>query len=155
VNNQPELPENYGKSELAADIPAASTGQIEQRNLNPGKIIYSKDLVFKGGSHGSTLSILPSKKAEKVMQHLPEVPESTSNHFENFVLACKGEERTRSPFDVSGPLSQVFVLGTLAQRLNTKLKFDRESKQITNSSLANDLLQGPPPRKGWEEFYRL
>ncbi|MCK3683488.1 Gfo/Idh/MocA family oxidoreductase [Maribellus sp. YY47] len=155
VNNLPELPENYGKSELASNIPAASTGQIEKRNLNPGKIIYSKDLIFKGGSHGSTLTILPSDKAEKVMKHLPEVPESTSNHYKNFVLACKGEEKTRSPFEISGPLSQVFVLGTLAQRLNTKLKFDRETKQITNNSLANELLQGPPPRKGWEEFYRL
>lgn len=155
VDNLPELPENYGKSELAADIPAASTGQIEKRNLNPGKIIYSKDLIFKGGSHGSTLSILPSKNAEKVMKHLPEVPKSPSNHFKNFVLACKGEEKTRSPFEISGPLSQVFVLGTLAQRLNTKLIFDRDTKQITNNAVANQLLQGPPPRKGWEEFYKL
>ena len=89
------------------------------------------------------------------MKHLPEVPESPSNHFKNFVLACKGEEETRSPFEISGPLSQVFVLGTLAQRLNTKLIFDRKTKQITNNSVANQLLQGPPPRKGWEEFYRL
>lgn len=155
VDNLPELPENYGESELASNIPAASTGQIEKRKLNPGKIIYSKDLIFKGGSHGSTLSILPSKNAEKVMKNLPEVPESTSNHFKNFLLACKGEEKTRSPFEVSGPLSQVFVLGTLAQRLNTKLTFDRDTQQITNHTVANELLQGPPPRKGWEEFYRL
>lgn len=155
VDNLPELPEGYGESELASNIPAASTGQIEKRKLNPGKIIYSKDLIFKGGSHGSTLSILPSKNAEKVMKNLPEVPESTSNHFKNFLLACKGEEKTRSPFEVSGPLSQVFVLGTLAQRLNTKLTFDRTTQQITNNAVANELLQGPPPRKGWEEFYRL
>lgn len=96
VDNLPRLPENYGQSELAGDIPAASTGQIEKRNLNPGKIIYSKDLIFKGGSHGSTLSILPSKKAEKIMKNLPEFPESPSNHLKNFVLACKGEEETRS-----------------------------------------------------------
>ncbi|RIJ47901.1 gfo/Idh/MocA family oxidoreductase [Maribellus luteus] len=155
VDNLPELPEGYGESELASNIPAASTGQIEKRKLNPGKIIYSKDLIFKGGSHGSTLSILPSKNAEKVMKNLPEVPESTSNHFKNFLLACKGEEKTRSPFEVSGPLSQVFVLGTLAQRLNTKLTFDRDTQQITNHTVANELLQGPPPRKGWEEFYQL
>ena len=68
--------------------------------------------------------------------------------------ASKGEEKTRSPFEVSAPLSQVFVLGTLAQRLNTKLKFDRKTKQITNNKLANDLLT-VPPRKGWEEFYKL
>jgi predicted dehydrogenase len=155
LDNLPELPENYGQSELADDIPAASTGEIEKRKLNPGKIIYSKDLTFKGGSHGSTLSILPSGKEEKVMENLPEVPESPSNHFENFVLACKGKEKTRSPFEISAPLSQVFVLGTIAQRLNIKIEFDRKTKQITNNALANHLLVGAPPRKGWEEFYRL
>ncbi|WP_372653551.1 Gfo/Idh/MocA family protein, partial [Draconibacterium sp.] len=147
INNQPELPENYGTSELADNIPAASTGQIEKRKLNPGKIIYGKELTFKGGSHGSTLSILPSEKAEQVMTHLPKVPESPSNHFENFVLACRGEEKTRSPFEISAPLSQVFVLGTIAQHLNTKIEFDRTTKQIKNNTLANDLLVGPPPRK--------
>ncbi|MBW6492869.1 MAG: Gfo/Idh/MocA family oxidoreductase [Lentimicrobium sp.] len=155
IDNLPELPENYGQSKLADDIPAASTGNIEKRKLNPGKIIYGKDLTFKGGSHGSTLSILPSKKAEQVMANLPEVPKSTSNHFKNFVLACRGEEKTRSSFEVSAPLSQVFVLGAIAQQLNIKIKFDRKTKQITNNSLANHLLEGAPPRKGWEEFYRL
>lgn len=86
---------------------------------------------------------------------LPEVPKSSSNHFANFLLACKGEEETRSPFSVGGPLSQVFTLGVLAQRLNAKLAFDRETKQITNNPLANMLLTGAPPRKGWEEFYTL
>ncbi len=155
LNNQPELPEGYGESELDANIPAASTGQIEKRNLNPGKIIYSKELTFKGGSHGSTLSIIPEEAAKDMAGKLPEVPESPSNHFENFVKASKGEEKTRSPFEISAPLSQVFVLGTLAQRLNTKIKFDRKTKQITNNKMANDLLVGTPPRKGWEEFYKL
>ena len=86
---------------------------------------------------------------------LPEVPESSSNHYANFLLACKGEEKCRSSFDIAGPLSQVFTLGVMAQRLNTKLKFDRKSKQITNSKLANQLLVGAPPRKGWEEYYKL
>ena len=155
VNNQPELPEGYGESKLDANIPSASTGQIKKRKLNPGKIIYGKDLTFKGGSHGSTLSIIPEEAANDMKGSLPEVPKSPSNHFVNFVRACKGEEKTRSPFEVAAPLSQVFVLGTLAQRLNTTLKFDRKTKQITNNKLANDLLVGTPPRKGWEEFYKL
>ena len=86
---------------------------------------------------------------------LPEVPESPSNHFENFLLACKGQEKCRSSFDIAGPLSQVFTLGVLAQRLNTKLEFDRETKQITNNPLANALLVGERPRKGWEQYYVL
>ncbi len=86
---------------------------------------------------------------------LPEVPESPSNHFANFLLACKGQEECRSPFAIAGPLSQVFNLGVLAQQLNTKLLFDRKKKQITNHKLANQLLTGAEPRKGWEQYYKL
>ncbi|MDX2431213.1 MAG: Gfo/Idh/MocA family oxidoreductase [Bacteroides sp.] len=155
MNNIPEVPEGYGLSELDPNIPAASNGKIQPTKLNPGKIIYGKDLTFKGGSHGSTLKIIPEEAAKEMEGKLPEVPKSPSNHFENFVLACKGEEECRSSFDISAPLSQVFVLGTMAQRLNTKLKFDRKTKRITNNKLADQLLEGPPPRKGWEEYYKL
>lgn len=155
VNNVPEVPEGYGSSELASDIPAASTGKIQPSKLNPGKIIYSKDLTFKGGSHGSTLSIIPEERAKEMASQLPEVPKSPSNHFENFLLACKGEESCRSSFDIAGPLSQVFTLGVMAQRTGEKIKFDRKRKKITNNKLANEMLVGEPPRKGWEEFYKL
>ena len=86
---------------------------------------------------------------------LPEVPKSPSNHFENFLKACKGEEKCRSSFDIAGPLSQVFTLGTMAQQLNTKIVFDRDKKVVTNNALANQMLVGTPPRKGWEEFYKM
>src|SRR3546814_10656957 len=116
--------------------------------LNPGKIIYSKELTFKGGSHGSTLSIIPEEKALDMASRLPEVPVSPSNHFANFLKACKGEEKTRSRFEISAPLSQVFSLGVMSKKLHTKLEFDRKKKTITNNKIANELLVGPQPRKG-------
>jgi len=155
VDNVPEVPEGYGDSALDPNIPPASNGKIQPSKLNPGKIIYSKELTFKGGSHGSTLSIIPADKALDMKAQLPEVPESPSNHFANFLLACKGQEKCRSSFDIAGPLSQVFNLGVLSQQLNAKLLFDRETKQITNHKLANQLLTGAEPRKGWEQYYKL
>ncbi|TCC99574.1 Gfo/Idh/MocA family oxidoreductase [Pedobacter hiemivivus] len=155
VNNLPPIPKGYGVSGLDPNIPPPSTGKIEPAKLNPGKIIYSKELTFKGGSHGSTLSIIPEEKALAMAGSLPEVPKSPSNHFKNFLQACKGEEKTRSPFSIAGPLSQVFCLGVLAQKLNTKLEFDRNKKIITNNKVANALLVGPPPRKGWEQYYKV
>ena len=86
---------------------------------------------------------------------LPEVPKSPSNHYKNFLLACKGQEQCRSPFEIAGPLSQVFTLGVMAQRLGTKLTFDRKKKRFTNNDLANQLLVDYHPRPGWEEFYKL
>jgi hypothetical protein len=155
VDNVPEVPEGYGVSELDPDIPPPGNGRIQPSKLNPGKIIFGKDLTFKGGSHNSTLSIIPEERAKEMESRLPGVPESPSNHYANFLLACKGQEKTRSPFELSGPLSQVFSLGVIAQQLNTKLVFDRKTKQITNNNAANLLLKGNPPRSGWEQYYKV
>lgn len=154
VDNLPPIPEGYGVQGLDPSIPPPSTGAI-QAKLNPGKIIYSKELTFKGGSHASTLSIIPEAKAKDMASKLPEVPKSPSNHFANFLKACKGEEKTRSPFSIAGPLSQVFCLGVLAQWTGEKIVFDRSKKIITSSKRANELLIGPPPRKGWEQYYKV
>ena len=51
--------------------------------------------------------------------------------------------------------SQMLALGCLAQRLGDTLEFDRAKKIITNNRTANQLLAGPPPRKGWEQYYTL
>lgn len=155
LDNLPEIPEGYGVSGLDPNIPPPSTGNIEPVKLNPGKIIYTRDLTFKGGSHASTLQIIPESKAQDLRHKLPDVPESPSNHFANFLKACKGEEKTRSPFQVAGPLSQVFCLGVIVQRLNSRIDFDPVKKEITNDKFANALLVGPPPAKGWEQYYKI
>ena len=101
LDNLPPLPEGFGKSDIDPNIPTVAGGRLKPQTLNPGKIIYGKDLTFKGGSHGSTLSIIPEEKAKDMESKLPEVPKSPSNHFANFLLACQGKEKTRSPFEVA------------------------------------------------------
>ena len=44
VDNQPPLPEGYGESKLADGIPASGQGEYTKLKLNPGKIIYGRDL---------------------------------------------------------------------------------------------------------------
>lgn len=154
VHNLPPLPADFGGAVVDPNIPPPTGGNVG-RTLAPGKVIYGEGLTFKGGSHGSTLQIIPKSKAEAMAARLPVVPKSPSNHWKNFLLACRGEETCRSSFAVAGPLSQVLVLGVLAQRMNVKLAFDRSTKQITNHKVANELLAGVPPRPGWEQYYRL
>ena len=117
--------------------------------------MYSKDLVFKGDTHGDMLRIIPETKMRAMVKDLPKVTGRHSSHHENFLLAVKGLEKTRSPFSVAGPLTQVFLLGVIAQRLGGKFSFDRKTKQITDNKIANQLLVGPPARKGWEQYYTL
>ncbi len=150
TDNLPPLPEGYGASELDPNIPPSGNNTVVASQLNPGKIIYSRERIFKGGSHGSTLEIISGDSSG-----LPEVPPSPSNHYANFLLAVRGEERTRSPFEIHGPLAQVFCLGVAAQRLGRKLTVDRSTGAISGDPIANALLAGAPPRGEWEEFYRL
>jgi hypothetical protein len=123
------------------------------KDLGPGKEIYAEGLTLYGATHGAPLSVIGGEKADEVT--MPKHREKTSNHYENFLLACKGQEKSRSPFSVSGPLSQTMTLGCIAQRLNTKFTFDPAAQQITDNKIADGLLVGPPPRKGWEQFYKV
>ena len=157
VKNLPPLPDQFGDAVVDPNIPPPTTGKIDTKakTMAQGKVIYGEGLTFKGGTHGASLEIIPKEKANDMASKLPVVPKSPSNHFANFLLACKGEETCRSSFAVAGPLSQVMVLGVIAQHVNAQLKFDLASKQITNHPIANALLVGPPPSKEWESFYKL
>lgn len=155
LDNIPPVPENYGSSDVDPNIPTVAGGKLQLAKLNPGKEIYTKTLTFKGGSHGSTLSVIPDQVAKDMNPKLPEYPKSPSNHYANFLLACQGKEKTRSPFSIAGPLSQVFCLGVLAQRMNRKIVFDRDTKQIVNDPVMNQMLVGEMPRKGWEQYYNI
>ncbi len=118
-----------------------------------GKVMYSDDFIFKGGTHSATLSIISKHGKDDI--DFPKIPGGNSNHMDNFLLSVLGREKCRSSFDVSGPLTQIFMLGCIAQRLGGTLAFDTKKKQITNNKRANQLLTGHQPRKGWEEFYKL
>lgn len=140
VDNPPPLPAELG----------AGTKLTAQH----GKFIYSDRLVFRGGTHGDTLRIVPEEKMRSLAPTLPRVTSVASNHYENFVLACRGIEPSRSPFEVSGPLSQVFLLGAIAARLGGKLAFDPVRKRFIDRPRANEHLHGLRPRETWAHYYK-
>ena len=169
VANLPPLPEGYntvtqtvdntipppgGVTPQPSNRPAQTQGG-QPRRPQSGKIIYSKELTFKGGTHSAPLFIIPEAKAKEMASKLPVVPASPSDHYVNFLKACLGEEKTRSPFPVFAPLAQIFSLGIIAMRRNTKLVFNRDTKEIVNDKFANSLLTDRPPRKGWESYYKI
>ena len=156
TKNKPELPKGYKAVAWGKDIPAAagSTAKDAAKSLTPGKFFYLSDgSAWYGGSHGAKIFRCGAGK------DIPKFskPKKSSNHYKNFLLAVMGKEETRSPFSVSAPLSEVFCLGCIAQRLNRNIKFDPASKQIVGDDEANALLKGSKgtPRKGWEEFYKI
>jgi len=140
VANRPPLPKEMGPD-----------AKLDRKN---GKFIYSKKLVFAGGTHSETLRIVPEEKMRELTPTLPRIKGGFSDHFQNFALACLGREETKSPFHIAGPLTQVFLLGVIAQRLGGKLEFDPVAKRFTNNDRANELLNTEPARPGWEKYYK-
>ena len=153
--NFPELPEGFDGSKVVTDAPASGGTSDFGKDLPPGKEIYGDGFVFKGGSHGSTLSAI-GRTADAVKAKLPQVPKSPSNHAKNFLLGVKGQEECRSRFAVSGPLCQFMALGVIATQVNAKIEFDLKTRRITNHAAADKMLAiGEPPRKGWEGYFKV
>ena len=157
--NYPELPVGFGASEVS-DVPTVAGQAYVPSKLNPGKEIYSDEYIFKGGSHSSQLSIVPQSLHEELDKagKLPHIPEDYHyNHYINFFNAIRGTEKAHSPFEIAGELCQVMNLGVIAQRLGegTTFHFDRGTKEITDNPFAQAMLAGIPPRKGWEDYFKL
>ncbi|QBG46716.1 Gfo/Idh/MocA family oxidoreductase [Verrucomicrobia bacterium S94] len=161
-NGMPALRVDYYDGRSEEDYPpepAAFAGRENDYTKHPGKFIFSDSLTFFGGHHGTPLQVIPYGKMRELLQAgtLPKDFGRHSDHYTNFLLACKGEEKTRSPFEIGGPLSQFLVLGSIAQRMGTEgqiLTFDRMKKCFSNNDRANALLKDIP-RKGWEQYYTL
>jgi predicted dehydrogenase len=152
LDNKPPLPEGFRYADNKGLFPAstANDGLIDPP-LKPGKEIYLADgTVWQGLSHASTL-VRVGAQDEKV----PAFENAGSDHWRNFLLAVKGEEEARSPFRVTAPLSEIFCLGVIAQRLNRGFKFDPIAKKAIGDAEVGILLKGPAPREGWEEYYRV
>ena len=128
-----------------------------ERSGTAGKVLLGGKYDFAGGTHSSTVRVIPEERREEVERELPDFS-TGSNHYQNFVLAALGEEQCRSSFDVAGSLNQVFNLGVIAQELGLEgetLAFDPQTKRFVDHEAANKLLNWPPPRKGWEQYYQL
>ncbi len=156
LGNLPKLPDGYHKTKAdGGDAPPSGGSGSEVKSLNPGKIIYRADGVcFKGSSHGSALAVIQNDKADKAGK-LPDFEKRQPDHFMDFALGVKGEKSCNSRFEVAGELSKVLCLGCIAQRLKSSFKFDRKTETIPDNAIANQLLVGPPPRKGWEAYYKV
>jgi predicted dehydrogenase len=72
------------------------------------------------------------------------------NHYLQFVEAVRGNGKTSTSFDYSGPLTESVLLGCLATRFpKTTLEWDAEQLKATNNADASALVRRTY-RKGWE-----
>ncbi len=80
----------------------------------------------------------------------PSIPRCASNHFQEWVTACKGGRTAFSNFDHGGPLTEMVLLGNLAIRagIGNKVQWDGPNMKSTNLPELNRFVQREY-RKGW------
>ncbi len=146
---RPEVPEQYHVKHKDGAVKAP---MLE----SAGTVLYREDgkLAITRGSHSGKSKIIPTEQSEANRDAL-NVRDPKFNHGRSFTEACMGNDQTRSPFSIAGDLTKTLMLGVVCQRLNEELNFDRKKERFVNNDRANALLEGPKPRKGWEEFYGM
>ncbi len=95
---------------------------------------------------GKSPRLLPAEKfADFKIELLP-----ARDHCVSWADACRGADKTTSPFSYAGPLTETVLLGTVAIRVPKEtLGWDAAKLQFTNSAAANALV-AKAYRKGWE-----
>lgn len=118
----------------------------------PVQKLPSQGSMFVGESgymllpHVGAPQLLPEK--EFADYEIPTQP--SGNHYHLWVDAILGGAPTTAGFDYAGPLTEVLLLGVIANRFPTqKLNYDAKSAQITNFADANALIKRDY-RKGFE-----
>ena len=79
---------------------------------------------------------------------MPDV--GSANHWHEFINAVRGEGKTSTHFDYSGPLTECILLGSVATRFrDTKLEWNAARLRFSNVKEANAFVRRSY-RKGWE-----
>ncbi len=145
----PKIDQKYWNTDKQGNKTAPKLG-------GAGTIMHRKDgkFLIHRASHDARNAIFPYD-TQKQYRAAMKADNPKWNHMQSFIQACMGNGKTCSPFSVGAALTQVLNLGVICQYLNTNLDFDPATKTFKNNAAANELLNGPAPRKGWEEFYKI
>jgi predicted dehydrogenase len=109
------------------------------------------------GTHAGAPAILPNELREelKTKPVAETIPRVEGGPFREWLRAIKqtGPE-PGSNFSYSAKLTEIILLGVLAQRFNTRIEWDAKNARITNHPELNAFIK-EPVRKGWEYGEKL
>ncbi len=124
--------------------------------IEPGRTLPKNGVLYVGDkacmvheSHGGTPRLVPETKMREYEQPektIPRVPDA--NHGMDWIDAIKNGTKSCADFEYSTKLTEVVLMGTIAQRVGGKLNWDREQGEFVNAPDANAMLSRQY-RRGW------
>jgi predicted dehydrogenase len=111
--------------------------------------------LFKGdkgiltcGTYGNNPRLIPDSKMASFQPPPETIPRVEGTHEQDWVRACKRGEQAGAGFDYSGPLTEIALLGNVAKRMDTRIKWDGANMTVTNIPEANQYVR-TTYREGW------
>jgi predicted dehydrogenase len=106
-----------------------------------GTIFYGTKGTLMCGTFGQNARLIPESEM-KNFKKPPKTLKRTDGIYSEWVNACRGGEPATSNFDVSGPLTEIVLLGNVAMRYpGTRLDYDGENMKVTNIEDANQFIK--------------
>lgn len=101
------------------------------------------------GTYGERPRLLPESSMADYKRPAPTIPRIPGESpFQDFIRACKGGPPACSNFEVSGPFTEMVLLGNLALRCGHTIEWDAANLRAKNLPAAGGFIHGQY-RKGW------
>ena len=99
---------------------------------------------------GAGPRLMPESRMKEFKRPAPSIPRCESDHFREWVTACKGGRPAFSNFDHAGPLTEFVLLGNFALRAGSgkRVEWDGPNMKSTNMPELNQFVKREY-RKGW------
>ncbi|MBT3483323.1 MAG: Gfo/Idh/MocA family oxidoreductase [Opitutales bacterium] len=112
----------------------------------------TKETLFHAGMRPASPAIIPTNRFMDMREDLskiPRLPSVGAGPVEEWFTAIKGGPAPGSNFDYAAPLSEMVLLGALAQRSGKTIEWDAKNMKVKGHPEFDTWIK-EPVRKGWE-----
>ena len=128
--------------------PPRPAGMDPDKDLGVEGVLFvgEKGTLWSGFSGGPKFL---SAAQQKAITPPPKTLPRTAGHYLEWIEAAKGGKPATCNFSFGSRLTEIALLGVIAQRTGKYLEWDADQGRFTNNPDANELLN-PPYRAGWK-----
>lgn len=127
--------------------PPRPAEMASDRKLGPDGVLFAGETgVLYSGFTGAPRFL--HERQQQTITPPPKTLPRTKNHYMEWVEAAKGGRPASCNFEFAGPLTEIALLGVIAQRTGRYLEWDSANMRFTNDAEANHFLNSPY-RAGW------
>jgi len=115
-------------------------------------MVGSKDTLMHPGMRPQSPRIIPEDRRRELrdeLNNIERLPKGGRGPVEEWFTAIKGGPAPGSPFDYAAPLTEMVLLGALAQRSGKTIEWDNENMRVKGQPELDSWIK-EPVRKGWE-----